>query len=315
MGGGPTATGFVDDEPVLHADELVAAPEVVRRLVDAQFPRWHDLPLTRLHSAGSAHVLYRLGPDLVVRMPRRSSSVTTIAAELAWLPTLAPHLPLPVPEPVERGGPGPGFPWPWAVYRWLPGQDAWTNPVRDEDRLVRDLAEFVRALWDAPLPEVPVHRRPGWFRAGDLSAVDDLVQRGLAGCRRRGLPDDLDRAARLWDEACALPAQQQDRWVHTDLIPFNLLVTDDRLSAVVDFGGLSVGDPTIDAGAVWAMVSPAARETYRRELGVDDVTWLRARGWILALAVDGISYYWDTHPAFVEYGRRRLAEVLADAGS
>lgn len=308
------ATGSVG-EPVLHADELVADAGTVRRLVDTQFPRWRGLQLRRLRSAGSAHVLYRLGKDFVVRLPRRTSSVTTISAEVEWLPTLAGLLPLPVPEPVAVGVPGEGFPWPWAVYRWLPGQDAWDAPPADEERFVGDLAEFVLALHAVPVPDVPVDRRPGWFRAGPLSGVDHLVREGLAGCRRLGLPDDLDHAAALWREAVELPEPDRpDCWVHTDLIPFNLLVTDGRLSAVVDFGGLSLGDPTIDAGAAWAMVSPRARDTYRRALGVDDATWLRARGWTLALAVDGISYYWDTHPQFVALGRRRLAEVLADAG-
>lgn len=107
-----------------HAAELTTDTALVRRLVAAQFPRWAGLPLASVDSAGTAHAVYRLGEDMVVRLP--------LVAQIA--------------EPGLRGAARP-----------------------------------------AP-----------------------------AG------------------------------WIHGDLQPGNLLLAQDRLSAVIDFGCLGLGDPAVD---------------------------------------------------------------------
>jgi aminoglycoside phosphotransferase (APT) family kinase protein len=48
-----------------------------------------------------------------------------------------------------------------------------------------------------------------------------------------------------------------------------------RLSAVIDFGAVGVGDPATDVIAAWSVFGPAGRETFRSALGVDDGTWER----------------------------------------
>ncbi|NBE92006.1 phosphotransferase, partial [Nonomuraea sp. K271] len=77
----------VDPRPTITA-------ALVRRLVDTQFPEWAGLPLTLLEPAGSDHVIYRLGEQLTVRLPRHAGAIGQAAKELRWLPRLAPHLPL-----------------------------------------------------------------------------------------------------------------------------------------------------------------------------------------------------------------------------
>jgi aminoglycoside phosphotransferase (APT) family kinase protein len=96
---------------------------LVRRLVAKRFPQWAGLPTTPVRSAGTDNALYRLGDDLVVRLPRTASAVRSIETEQRWLPRLAPLLPIAVPQLLGTGMPGHGFPYPWSVYRWLDGTD------------------------------------------------------------------------------------------------------------------------------------------------------------------------------------------------
>lgn len=93
------------------------------------------------------------------------------------------------------------------------------------------------------------------------------------------------------------------RWVHGDLLAENLLLSESRLTAVLDFGGLCVGDPTVDLVVGWEVLDPSGRELFRSTLDVDEVTWLRGRAWALAIAVVTFPYYWHTMP------KRRAARL------
>jgi len=151
-------------------------------------------------------------------------------------------------------------------------------------------------------------RRPR-SRGGPLAEQDEQVRRGVAQ-----LGDRVDGAAvlRSWRESLDAPAWHgPERWVHGDLLPGNLLVLDGRLSAVIDFGGLNVGDPACDLQPAWSLFHGASRRRFRAELAVDDASWLRGRGWALAQAVSALPYYWDTNPGMIRLASHALAQVLA----
>ncbi|MBT8207135.1 MAG: phosphotransferase, partial [Acidimicrobiia bacterium] len=82
---------------------------------------------------------------------------------------------------------------------------------------------------------------------------------------------------------------------------------------VIDFGGLNVGDPACDLLAAWNVFEGASRNRYRHELGVDDDSWLRGRGWALAQAVMAMPYYWDTNEGMVQQASRAIEGILAEA--
>jgi aminoglycoside phosphotransferase (APT) family kinase protein len=127
--------------------------------------------------------------------------------------------------------------------------------------------------------------------------------------------DDIDGAAAVsaWDRAIEAPAWSGTPvWIHTDLLKPNLLVRGGRICAVIDFGGVGVGDPAADVIAAWAVFGPTGREVFREALDVDDGTWNRARGFALHQAVLIIPYYGETNPAFVTQAKRTVEQILAD---
>ncbi len=291
----------------MHADERVATAEQVAALVADQFPAWADLPLTPVDDGGTDHCLFRLGDDLVARMPRAPWAVDQAASDARWLPVLAPHLPVVVPAPVAVGEPGHGYPWAWTVAPWLPGT---TPTAYDEQRahLADDLAGFVRALHAVPAGNGP--RAVGGARGSLLTDWDDGVRDAITACGNR-----IDRRAvtTLWDDCVHAPAWDgPPTWIHGDLMPGNLLVDDARLSAVIDFGALGVGDPAPDLLPAWAVLPVSARPRFRDVVGYDDATWRRGRGWALGPALTGIPYYAETVPAFAERGLRTIEVLLAD---
>ena len=129
----------------MHADEIEIPESLVRSLVDRQFPEWAALPLRPVTAFGTDHRLFRLGEELLVRMPVYAGSADQAISDATWLPRLAPHLPVAVPVPVAVGEPDASYPFAWSVVPWLPGEPL--EDVRaDNPRLATDLAEFVLAL-------------------------------------------------------------------------------------------------------------------------------------------------------------------------
>jgi aminoglycoside phosphotransferase (APT) family kinase protein len=304
----------------LHDDELAVDADLVRRLVARSLPAYAGMPVEPLDSSGSTNALFRLGDDLLVRLPRQPGGSTTIEKEARWLPTLAPHLTVAVPEVVTLGSPGLGYPEQWAVTRWIHGcvpsvpYDPSGGP---SGRLALDLALLVSELGRVEVPsegaEDPELR---WYRAGRLADLDGTYREALGACEE--IPDlglDLGRALRIWERAIAAeegapPATAS--WVHADLLAENLLVRDGALAAVLDFGALCVGDPTVDLVVAWEVLDAEGRGTFRRALNVDDATWERARGWALFIAVITFPYYWRTMPARCASRRAMAAAVLAE---
>ena len=289
----------------MHPDEVETDVALVRRLLLGQFPHWAELAIEPVESYGTDHDIYRLGDELAVRLPRIGWATAQAAKEAEWLPRLAPHLPLAVPVQLARGGPAEGYPFEWSVYEWLPGGDA-NGPIEDFERAAVDLAAFVTAL--RGIDTAGAHPRPPRDRGAPLAELDEAVRRAIVELGER-----IDRGAALrsWEESLAAPVWDgEEVWVHGDLLPGNLLVVDGRLSAVIDFGGLNIGDPACDLQPAWNVFSGASRARYRAELGVDDASWVRGRGWALCQAVLALPYYWSTNPGMVRQASHALAEVL-----
>jgi aminoglycoside phosphotransferase (APT) family kinase protein len=236
-----------------------------------------------------------------------------VAKEQSWLPRLAPHLPVTIPEPAAMGAPGDGYPFPWSVYRWIDGAEL--DPDRSEDwgRVGRELADFVGALHGVELMGARREGSLSSYRGGNLRELSDWTSDNLAACRAlTGLDLDLSGLARMWEAAIELDEPEvKPTWMHTDLKPSNLLLRDGALVGVVDFGGLSVGDPTAEHAAIWDLPAEA-RHAYADELSLDTSTRLRARAWAIGISLSGVPYYWSTWPEFVQECLRRLRRILSD---
>jgi len=291
----------------MHADEIATDVALVRRLLASQFPHWADLPIEPVESYGTDHDIYRLGVHLAARLPRIEWATRQAAKEAEWLPKLAPHLPLALPVQLAMGRPAEGYPFVWSVCEWLSGENA-TGTLDDLDRAAVDLAAFVKAL--RRIDTSGAHPRPPGARGGPLAEHDEQVRRSIAR-----LGDRIDRAAALrsWQASLDAPAWDgAEVWVHGDLLPGNLLVIDGRLSAVIDFGGLNVGDPACDLQPAWNVFAGDSRVRFRAELEVDDASWVRGRGWALYQAVSALPYYWDTNPGMIRQASHALAHVLSE---
>ena len=290
----------------MHADEIATDAELVRRLLSAQFPQWSGLRVERVPSFGTDNALYRLGDNLVVRLPRIHWAASDIDKDARWLEQLRPFLPVAIPQQLASGTPGAGFPWQWGIYRWLEGVNPVAGAIDLPEELAQDMGALVRAMGRLRLSDT----RPG-SRAGPLVERDAEVRQAIVDAAGEF---DASSVTAAWERALQAPAWEGPPvWTHGDLLRGNLLLRDGRLSAVIDWSLLGVGDPACDALVAWSVLPPDSRELFRAEAGLDDATWERGRGWALCCGLLQVPYYAETNPELADNGRHMVREVLVDA--
>lgn len=297
----------------MPAAEVEIDEEVVRRLLQAQHPDLADLADLALEplAQGWDNILFRLGDDLTVRLPRRSVAAGLVANEQRWLGELAPTLPLPIPTPTRIGQPDGAYPWSWSVCPWLTGDTAELAPPADPTAAASTLGSFVRALHVEAPPDAPGNE----WRGVPLTARVERMAQALGDLDRLGVATDI--AARneiesAWSDAVAVdPWSSPPLWLHGDLHTLNVLVSAGNISGVIDWGDITSGDPACDLAIAWLLFGPGPRSVFREASGCDDATWARARGWALAFAVIYLTNSAD-HPVMLGMGRRQLAAALAD---
>jgi aminoglycoside phosphotransferase (APT) family kinase protein len=296
----------------MHADEVDVDAALARRLLLEQFPEWADLSLAAVTPWGTDNAVYRLGNDMVLRLPRTPRTSRTLEMERQWLPRLAPRLPLAVPLPLADGTPADGYPFTWSVYRWLPGESATADRITDTGQLAADLARFIAALQRIDPAGGPPPGDVNSFRGVPLGRRDARTRAAIASLKGKL---DIVAVTAAWEEALKAPAWDGPPvWLHGDLDSRNALAENGRLNAVIDFGTLSVGDPACDVMVAWKMLSAEAHAAFRTALSVDEATWARGRGWALSQAVIALAYYTlETNAVLVREAHRWIAAVLADA--
>ncbi|HYD10472.1 MAG TPA: aminoglycoside phosphotransferase family protein [Acidimicrobiales bacterium] len=270
-----------------HADELDIDEPLVRALLRDQAPQWADLPMSEIVDGGTDHTIFRLGDELLVRLPCQVYKQQQVVDEMTTVPRLAPHLPLELPVTLHLGEPGHGYPCPWSVVRWIPGERLTTENV-DLPQAADDLAAFVVALQACDTTGGRAAGQQTGLRGLDLDVWVDIIAEYLPKY------DDIDvtDALAAWEETLAAPRWDRPPvWFHGDLSG-NLIVRDRRIVGVID-SAYGVGDPACDLESGWTIFRGADRERFFDAVGADDAIRLRARGWALAPALIGLGYYRD----------------------
>ena len=293
----------------MHADELTISAAVVRELINAQFPRWRELPVRRVASSGTVNAMFRLGDRLAARFPLQGADPAAVRRELADEAAAARELAaatrFPVPESVAIGEPGPGYPLSWSVQTWLPGRTGDEESPSNEAAFAADLAEFI-----AGVRAIDPRGRtfPGHGRGGDLQQHDAWISTCLR--ESEGLLD-IGRLAELWGAFRELPREAPDVMSHGDLTPGNVLVVGGRLAGVIDVGSFRAADPALDLISAWNVLEAGPREVLRDALGCGDLDWERSKAWAFQQAMGLVWYYADTNPVMSRLGRTTLGRILA----
>jgi aminoglycoside phosphotransferase (APT) family kinase protein len=287
---------------------MAITPELVRQLLREQHPDLAELPLAVVAN-GWDNTILTLGEQLCVRMPRRAAAEQLVVNEQRWLPQIAERAGVPVSAPLRVGRPSADYPWHWSVNPWFEGRTAAEVPVGERSDLVEPLALFLSRLHvPAPgdAPENP-------FRGVPLRVRETKLRERIADS---GIPRAAELLA-LWEKLVGTPEWTGPAlWLHGDLHPANILVSTEgqpSLTAILDFGDLTSGDPASDLAVAWLTFLPEDRARLRTELdrltGLDDLTWHRARAWAILYAAL-LCATAPEHPLLGTVGEHTVAQLL-----
>lgn len=289
--------------------EVMVDGSLVENLVRLQHP---DLirGSIRLVSTGFDNSIWRLGDDLVVRIPRRRVAVQLLENEQRWLPGLASRLPLKVSTPLRIGQPSETYPWPWTISQWIEG-----SPGNEVDSIVLSRAatpfgEFLRALHgDAPA-DAPINP----FRSVPLLANDLSVRTRIQEFRGAGIPAE---ALSVWEMSLNADGWRgAPQWIHGDPHPANLIFDDARLVGVIDFGDLCAGDPATDlAGGLLALPFESIEAFLGAYGAVDDALLRRTLGWAVHFGIMFLLLGQSEESSYEPIGQRALRNAIDIARS
>lgn len=290
---------------------LQITESLVRNLIEDQFPKWAHLPIKPVEFGGIDNRTFHLGHEMSIRLPSADGYAKQVQKEQEWLPLLAPHLPLPIPEPIAMGKPSRNYPWNWSIYRWLDGKSANALTLEDEqlEIIALDLAHFLSEVHKFNVDGASTPSLHNWWRAAHTS-VYDAKTRSLI----HKLKDFIDSsgASALWERAISSKWDKDPVWVHGDVASGNILIRDNRLSAVIDFGCMGIGDPACDLTIAWTFFRNKSREIFRDSLSLNSDTWARARGWALWKALYELSEVPDKTSAKAIEQKRIIDDVLKE---
>lgn len=293
---------------------IAVEPPLVHSLIEEQFPELSDLPIDRLGSTGTENAVYRLGESALIRLPTTESAAKQVGKEQQWLPWLAQaDLPLAIPKLIAAGAPSAAYPYEWSIYKWLKGKPATTERITDIRHAAELLGQFVARLRTVVTDGAPVPGEHNFFRGVPLAERDEATQEAFRRLREKDF--DVTAASKVWDEAVAAPVWNgSPAWIHGDLADSNMLAKRRRnkgdrreLNAVIDFGGMAVGDPACDLLIGWDVVAEA-RDLFFEAAQADDAMIRRGRGWTVSTAAISLVRFPDK-PAITRCALRKLDQA------
>ena len=306
----------------IHDDEPDTSEPVVRTLLGAECPHWAQSPAEYLKTSGTDNAMWRIrvdaGPDVVVRLPRRTGAASGVLNEIAVLQQIeraSIGSIVKTPKVSHAGQPHEVFPHHWSVLEWIDGSDAWTLRHDLEDRsldaLAVDLADAVNAIGELSAHDAPP--RPSGSRGGPLGPLLERLDSWLDSPEWNAANLlDVSAVRRLAAEALEVVDEPvTEGFVHGDLIPGNLLIERDRLTAIIDWGGTGRGDTAQDLAPAWTVLTASERPAFKEAVGAGDAAWVRGRTFELEHAVGGVLYYLPKQHPLGDVMARTLERILA----
>ena len=285
--------------------------EVARRLIEEQFTEYSHLEIKPVEFSGWDNATFHLGDEMLIRLPRGEAYALKVPKEHSLITKLGKQLLIPIPKPVAMGRPSKDYPWNWSIYKYLEGESANSIELSDADleNIAYELANFLNELHKIDTKGTPFPGLHNYWRGEHFTVYECGALKYF-----KDLRDIInsDKVIKLWEKAAATKWEKPPVWIHGDLAPENFLIKDGSLSAVIDFGGCSIGDPACDLVIAFTFFKGKSREIFKKQVNLDENTWLRAKAWALWKAGFELTHIEDKSSSKAIEQIRIINEVLND---
>ena len=264
----------------MSIDNIEITLPLVKDLVAKQFPQWSNLLVKPIELSGWDHRTFHLGDEMLLRLPSAEGYAAQVLKEQKWLPKLAKCLNTKIPEPIAMGKPSKEYPWNFSIYNWIEGKSA--NSINLDDKVLEivasQLAQFLNELHKVDTLSAPMPGAHNYYRGAHPSVYDKETRDAISNLKNI---IDTKKALLVWEKAIESKWDKDPVWIHGDFSSGNILIKDNKLNAVIDFGCTGIGDPACDLVIAWTFLKNKSRDIFKSEIDIDNNTWNRARGWAL----------------------------------
>ena len=283
--------------------EINITPNLIRQLLQAQHPDLANLPLEYM-SEGWDNIMFRLGDEMVVRLPRRAKAAHLLKNEQDWLPILAKDFPIPTPIPIRNGISTDFYPWNWSVLPYLKGETA--NRQQPDDDQVEPFIECLKKLHHPAPNNAPTNP----YRGTPLIDGAERIEDRLVSLKSRTnfITKEIEK---IWQEAIEAPYANERCWIHGDMHTRNILVHEGKLSGIIDWGDMTAGDIANDLVPIWMLwENPATRQRALDAYGVTPEILARAKGWVIYFCAVLLDTGLVDNPEHAEMGKVTLERLI-----
>ena len=249
-------------------------------LIKKQFPNYFTLPIMPVDKQGHDNRTFRLGDKMLIRMPSAVGYASKVKIEQEWLPKLAPFISLGIPTPLHRGKPSADYPYHWSIYKWIDGVslDFIAPKHLDLEKIAQDLAYFIKELFEIDTVNAPEAGKHNFYRGCHPRIYDQATRNYIEKLKSI---IDSKKALEIWEVALNSRWDKKPVWIHGDLSIANILLKSNKIKAIIDFGGMAIGDPACDLVLYWNFFNGKSQDIFRSEINLNQNTWDRAKGWAL----------------------------------
>ncbi|MGV0923713.1 phosphotransferase [Empedobacter tilapiae] len=293
----------------MHNNEVTINEDLVKKLIQTQFPEYSNLKLEKVQSFGTDNVLFRLGEKMLARFPKIDWAIGQIEKEIIWMPRLAEVLPVRIPNPLKLGIAQDKYPWNWGIYEWIIGNVHSIYELKNNVELVYEISHFLSKLQEVNSEQAPIFHDYKYL----LKSQNEKIIIAIDACRSYLNELSIKKIQAIWQLSINLPSWGQNPiWTHGDLHSSNLLFREEKLYAILDFSQLQLNDPAVDLTIAWNTFDEKNRKLFHEILTIDENTWLRGRAYALMKALYAIPYYQNTNPEIIERSYFTLQQILEE---
>lgn len=293
--------------PLTPAAEVDITPLLIRSMLEEQHPDLVALNI-QIQESGWDNVIVRLGDKLALRLPRRQQADSFILKEHKLVPEIARSISIPVPVPIRTGRPTDNYPFNWSILEWLPGRAADLSPLNADEmpRLISTLKTLHGLDVPENLPGNPMRSCALYIR---IQSVENWLQ-----YLRDNTNYITPAILKSLEIGCAAKVDVQKCLIMGDFHARNVLVKAGKLSAIIDWGDMCLGDPAVDLICIWALFDEAeVRRAALSLYGASESTIARAKGWAIFFGIILAATGMEDTPRHAVMGRDMLRRIDQDS--
>ncbi len=245
--------------------------ELTRILIKQQFPQYSYLEIKAVDNQGHDNRTFRLGDKMLIRLPSAEKYAAKVMIEQKWLPKLAPFISLKIPKPIHLGIPSKHYSYNWSIYEWIEGKSLNQIPKNELDLegIACDLANFIKELHKIDTNGAPKAGTHNFCRGLHIEVYEKDAKENIQKLKNI---IDSNKALLILEEAMNSRWERKSVWIHGDLAIGNILLKGKKINAIIDFGGMAIGDPACDLVLYWNLFEKKSAEIFKSELNLDQNT-------------------------------------------